>query len=65
MDKFTDGSFSCDGVGVLVYYENLITKQWFIDEYQDMEDVKDLSSIPYMTLQSIMNLRQLLKVVRR
>lgn len=40
MDKFTDGSFSCDGVGVLVYYENLITKQWFIDEYQDMEDVK-------------------------
>ena len=40
MDKFTDGSFSCDDVGVLVYYENLITKQWFIDEYQDMEDVK-------------------------
>lgn len=38
MDKFTDESFSCDGV--LVYYENLITKQWFIDGYQDMEDVK-------------------------
>ena len=23
-----------------IFYENLITKQWFIDEYQDMEDVK-------------------------